>query len=515
MRVLTTWIAAASTWLATAAPAQRLGTLTFETSGAGEAQAHFIKGVLYLHSFEYPSALREFREAERLAPAFAMAYWGDAMTWTHPVWDQQQADSARAVLRRLATTPNERAARAPTPREKAYLHAVEVLYGTGTKAARDTAYSRAMDDLARRHPTDDEAQLFFALSLLGLNQGDRDIPTYQRAGAIAERVFARQPNHPGAAHYVIHAYDDPAHAQQGLAAARAYSKIAPDAAHAQHMTSHIFLALGLWDDVVAANETAVNVVNEAAHHAGHTARGCGHYPEWLEYAYLQQGRRRDAARVLDNCLARPATEGSTDDIESAAGMRAAYIVDSREWTGKFIAEPNGREPYTRAYVAFGTGYAAVMRRDTTAAERALDAMQRAAAQMRGDGSIYVHILDVELRGLVEAMRGDSVRALASIRDAARLDDSLPIPFGPPLTVKPPHEILGELLLGMRRYDESRAEFELALARTPRRPLALLGLSRAQTALGRSSDAAATMKTLADVWHAADDDLPNLTDVRRE
>jgi len=496
------------------ARAQRLGRIDFPTSGSAEAQQHFVTGVLFLHSFEYPSAVREFREAERLDSTFAMAYWGEAMTYTHAVWNEQDAGAARAALRRLGPNPAARVARAPTPREKAYLRAVEILYGDGSKAHRDTAYADAMATVARDWPNDDDAQLFYALALLGLNQGDRDIPTYQRAGAIAARVFARNPEHPGAAHYVIHAYDDPAHAQRGLDAARAYSRIAPDAPHALHMTSHIFLALGLWDDVVAANESAVHAIHAASERRGAPPRACGHYPEWLEYGYLQQGRVKDAQRVLEQCRSSPSAAGSPDNIEGLAGMRAAFIVDNRAWTGALIDEPAARSAEAKVYTAFGTGFAAAMRKDKASATRALDVLRSASGTVAADIRPYAQIMALELRGLIQSLDGDLPGALASIRTAARMDDSLPIPFGPPLAVKTPHELAGEILLSQGRADEARTELKLALARTPRRPAVLLALARAETAAGRREEAASLYRTLAEIWRNADNDLPDLAEVRR-
>lgn len=493
--------------------AQQLGTLSFPTSGSSAAHAHFITGVLFMHSFEYPSALKEFRDAERLEPGYAMAYWGEAMAYTHPVWNQQTADSGRAVLRRLAATPAARLARAPTEREKAYLHAVDVLYGEGTKAARDTAYADAMRKLAQSLPQDDEAQLFYALALLGLNQGDRDVATYLRAGEIAQRIFARLPNHPGAAHYVIHAYDDPDHAKLGIDAARAYSRIAPDAAHAQHMTSHIFLALGMWDDVVAANEVAMRVVNDAAHHAGRPGRNCGHYAEWLEYGYMQQGRMRDAAKVLEACWGNPTAEGTSSSVEGIAGMRAAWIVDSRQGNDQFTREPAAKMAGTIAYLGFGSGYAASVRGDRVALANAYSTVERAVRDMSADERMYGRILQLELRALVLTATGDSLKALESAREAASADDSLPMPFGPPLTVKPPHELLGDLLLAMRRAAEARKEYELALARTPLRARTLLGLARAERALGHTAEAATAYRQLRDIWRGADGQFAELAEVR--
>ena len=507
-------LASALFLLALPTRAQQLGKLDFPTSGSAAAQPHFIIGVLYLHSFEYPSALKEFREAERLDPRFAMAYWGEAMTYTHPVWNEQDADAARAALVRLAPTPAARLALAPTPREQGYLRSANVLYGTGSKAARDTAYAAAMADLARRFPQDDEAQLFYALALLGLNQGIRDVPTYERAGAIAQPVLARHPDHPGAAHYVIHAYDDPTHAAVALDAARAYSRIAPDAAHAQHMTSHIFLALGLWDDVVSANVAALQVAM-STHTGGHEAQGgCGHVPEWLEYGYLQQGRRRDAAAVLDGCMGPPEGAAKTTATRSLAGMRAAFIVDSHDWSARYATEePAADDPDVRAYLAFGTGYAAAMRADRAAAARSLAAIENAIARAGEPAGEYAPILRLELSALVLEASGDPTRAIAAAREAARLDDAVPLPFGPPATIKPPHELAGELYLAHGKPNDARREFQLALARTPRRPTALLGLAQAERALGASADATAIYAEILQIWHAADPDLPQLAAAR--
>ncbi len=268
-----------------------LGRVTFPTSQTGTAHDRFLRGVLYLHSFEYDAAAAEFRAAQQAAPGFAMAHWGEAMTYNHPVWDQQDREAALAALQRLAPTPAARAARVTDPREQAWLGAVEALYGEGDKVRRDTLYATAMERLAREYPRDLEAQTFYALSLMGLSQTTRVVPTYMRAGAIALAAMQANPEHPGAAHYVIHAFDDPVHAPLGLPAARAYSGIAPGAAHAQHMTTHIFLALGMWDQVVSQNIIASG--------ADRSQWKPGHYTSWLGYALLQQGRFKAAKDHLD------------------------------------------------------------------------------------------------------------------------------------------------------------------------------------------------------------------------
>jgi hypothetical protein len=250
-------LCALSTPLAVA-QAPRLGTITFPNSGAPAAQEPFIRGVLYLHSFEFGPAAAAFREAQQADPGFALAYWGEAMSYNHALWGEWDDDAAHAVLERLGPTAEARRATAPTHREQMYLDAVEALWAGGPKPQRDTAYAHTMEQLVRAHPDDDEARAFWSLAILGLSGTTRVVPSYMRGAAIAQEVFERNPDHPGAAHYLIHSFDDPTHAPLGLPAARAYSRIAPDAAHAQHMTTHIFLALGMWDDVVSQNEIAAS-----------------------------------------------------------------------------------------------------------------------------------------------------------------------------------------------------------------------------------------------------------------
>src|SRR5690606_18685322 len=171
-----------------------------------------LRGLLMLHSFEYEDAREAFQEARRLDPAFAMAYWGEAMTHNHPIWQEQDRDAALEALGRLAPTPEERYAKAPTDREKDYLWTLDVLFGEGSKEARDFAYADALAELANAYPDDLDAAAFYALAILGTAHDGRDFATYMQAAAVAEEVFAANPRHPGAAHYLIHAYDDPVHA---------------------------------------------------------------------------------------------------------------------------------------------------------------------------------------------------------------------------------------------------------------------------------------------------------------
>ena len=213
--------------------------LSFQNSGTAAAQADFLRGVAWLHSFSYEEAIDAFRAAQKIDPNFAMAFWGEAVSFSQPLWFVEEPAKARAALAKLAPTPELRFKKAATAREQGFLRAVEALFGPGDPAARAAASAQAMARVAAENPADDEAQTFYALALLGtLPRGDASLPLRRQAGAIGERVLARSPNHPGAAHYILHAYDHVTLAPKGLAAARAYARTAPAASHALHMPAH-------------------------------------------------------------------------------------------------------------------------------------------------------------------------------------------------------------------------------------------------------------------------------------
>ncbi len=496
---------------------QQLGTIDFPTSGNVDAQKHFVTGVLFLHSFEYGDAAQAFREAQRLDPDFAMAYWGEVMTYNHPVWFEQDHAAGRAVLRRLGPTPEARRTKAPTPREQGYLDAVEILFGEGDKASRDTAYAEAMQHLAQAYPQDHEARAFYALSLLGTSHGGRDIPTYLKAAAVVEEVARENPDHPGAVHYSIHSYDDPIHAPLGLRAARAYSKIAPAAAHAQHMTSHIFLAIGLWDDVVAANEVA----------AAQTDWRSGHYVSWLQYGYLQQGRYEDARKMLQLIRELAEQSGARSYRDYLARMQAAFLIGTRLWNDPVAQLAIDATEVGVAATAydFARALSALGRDSPAAAERILDEMAARHRGIRdragsGDGDGYVpglqaaEIMETELRALLRYARGNVEETMGLLSEATRLEDDMPYEFGPPDVVQPSHELFGEILLELNRPHEAQREFERALHLAPRRVRALLGLARAATASGDPKTAVRAYTDVRDIWHRADPSLPELKEVSR-
>jgi tetratricopeptide (TPR) repeat protein len=529
--------------LAVAVPARgqqaSVGTVSFANSGAAAAQEPFLIGLAQLHNFEYPDAAQWFRKAQEADPSFALAYWGEAMTYNHPVWMEQDIASARRALKRLADTAEARASKAPTAREKAYMHAVEVLYGEGDKFARDAAYAEEMANLHRAFPDDVNGTAFYALALLGTAHEGRDVPTYMRAAALLEPLFPANPQHPGIAHYLIHSYDDPAHAARGLPAARAYSKIAPSAGHAQHMCSHIFIAMGMWDDMVSANETALGLVNSvrAARSLGPTA--CGHYPEWLEYGYLEQGRHAEAKKQLAACFdAAKAASGRmeaggsqvrpTDNILvfSYAGMLIRYLLDTEDWGGDIVGWTLPSHGNHRLDVAFAMteGYAAIKSGRRPEAQHQLELLKQGRAALDADAAKaapgeadmlnhargWAAISDMELSALVAMAAGETAAPIAQLRQAATIEDQLPYEFGPPFIDKPTYELLGEALLAANQPADAGAAFEKALERTPGRTTALVGLMHAAEKSGDAKKAAAIKAQLRDIWHHADR-LP--TDVR--
>ena len=505
-------IVAASLLGAPTTRAQQLGTISFPTSGATAAQAEFVRGVLYLHNFEYTSAAEAFRRAQALDSRFAMAYWGEALTHTHQVWNEQNLESARAVLLRLGPTPRARLAAAPTARERAYVASVDALYGDGPKAQRDTLYASAMERMTRDWPDDDEASVLYATALFGLTQGVRDVPVYMRAGAIAQDVFGRNSAHPGAAHMLIHAFDDPVHAPLGLHAARMYSRIAPAAAHAQHMTTHIFLALGMWDEVAAQNLIAAG--------ADSSRWQPGHYTHWLLYAYLQQGRYEAAQALLSSLAAHAA--GRAQARGPLANFRARYVMETAQWDSREAMSLDedvgvaGEGGYD--YSTFAAGYAAAKRGDRTRAAALLERYTRTnsiTAFKPGASGRDVVPLILELSLRAEFARQDSKpdSAIAFLRRATALEDGMPAEFGPPAVVAPSHELLGALLFEVGQTDEASVQYERALELQPGRSAALLGNARAQLARGRTVSARRAYRQLMQNWSAADSGLAGIAEAR--
>ena len=496
--------------------ARVLGTISFPTSTeSADAQTAFIEGMLLLHLFEYPYARDQFLLAQEKDPAFAMAYWGEAMTYNHPIWDRQELQNGRNALLKLGATSGNRLSKTSVAREKGLLTAVEFLFGSGTKAQRDRAYMRVMEQLAAQFPEDHEIKLFYALSIFGVQAGVRDVPSYMLATALAQSVFSDNPQHPGAAHYLIHGVDDPVHAVLGLEAARALSIMAPDAGHAQHMTSHIFLAVGMWNDVVKANEQAVAVANAMRQEKGLPARSWGHYNFWLLYGLLQQGRSDEALILLRSAYAEatadrkpPTDRMSLDPDRSLVGsmvqMWARYIIDTGSWNEPILdwSFSTGDAFDRDLTLSFIRGFSVARQGEVAQAgdylsrfrglQNELTELIEAQAEQAPGDLLYLQrltILELELQAAIEQAAGNTQSAITLVEQASRIEGEMPYSFGPPFVDLPAAEFLGDLLMASGQHDEAITAYENQLIRTRLRVNTLSGLANSHEKLGNEAEAA--------------------------
>ena len=497
-----------------------LGQIDFPTSGSPEAQAHFLQGALLVHSFEFDDAREEFQNASEIDPGFALAYWGESLTHHKLLWQQHDQKAGQAALEKLASSAEARLEKAPTEREKGYLRAAEVLFfGKGDKKARSRAYADAMGQLTRQFPDDLEAASFYAVAILGTTDGERDFRTYMRAAGIVEEVFAKNPQHPGAVHYLIHSYDDPVHAPLGLRAARVYAKIAPATAHALHMPSHIFVALGMWRETAASNVDSWAAADARVKRKGLTIKDRSYHALWwLHYTYLQQGRYREAEKQLQIMEEDIAELSVPITRRHMAAMRAAHVVETRQWDMAARAadlDLTGVRGEQAVAHWFASGMAAAKKGDVRGARQALAALQKMTAETAkayGSQEQAGKVMDLQLQSLIAFATGGKKKALQLIQQASAAEDKMSLSYGPPSPVKPTHEQFGELLLELNNPTEARAEFERALERAPRRALSLLGLARAAAESGDAAASKNAYRELHDVWSQADEDLPELKEI---
>jgi tetratricopeptide (TPR) repeat protein len=486
--------------LASLTRAQQLGSITFPTSGAPAAQPAFLEGVKDLHNFQFDEAAVAFQKAEQIDPNFAMAYWGEAMSHNHPLWAEVDVPAAQKSLEKLAPTPEGRVAKAKTDKEKAYLEAVnQLFYGSEDKLVRDNGYSQAMAKMYDRWPSDHEVDVLYALSLLGtVRPGDEGFRRQALAAAICLKVFQENPNHPAAAHFVIHAFDDPDHAILALPAARAYAKIAPSAAHALHMPSHIFLRLGMWQDVIKSN-TAAYQSSVALIQRLHLPEGREdfHTLSWLQYANLMVGNFDEAKKNLDLAKAADGRNPNSRPVHQGyLGMRARYILETGQWEkiplqATEAAAASGAPMYgmdmargaDNGVWTFIAGYSAIKLNDLTTADQAI-AQLRAFGEKAGANAYAAKpfsIMEKELTAEADLARGQKDDAVQAAKAAADIDRTLAPPSGPPEPIKPGLELYGDVLLATGHAKEAAAVYEEQLLRTPNRTPSVKALARAKSA----------------------------------
>jgi len=437
----------------------RVGKVALHNTGNPEAQQPFLDGLAALHSFWYEEAADLFREAQKADPGFALAYWGEAMTHYHPIWRSTDTSSGRRALERLDKHAGERLERYGTEVEQALVEAARALFeGDGEKS-----FTAVLAAAHERHPDSTEIAVFYALALQGQaaswgRRSEEDRHLIAQSGALLEQLLERHPRHPGVLHYLIHAYDDPEHAALALRAADAYTTVAPDASHALHMPSHIYVQVGDWQGVVASNRRAW-----AASEAWVERRGLSdskkdfHALSWLHYGLLQQGDFEGADRVRETLRANGGGHHGSYD-----SWTARRLVESEDWNLELAGSSSRDE------VRFARAYAAARRGDLRQARAGI-------GELAGSGR--TEILRLELEGLVAAAEGKSERAVARLARAAELEEDTRIPSGPPDLVKPALELYGEVLIELGRCEEAAEAFERSLARMPGRRLSISGSER--------------------------------------
>lgn len=474
-----------------------VGQVALDNTGADAAQQAFLHGLAQLHNFEYGDAAKGFQEAQAIDPDFALAYWGEAMTHNHPIWMEQDREKAHAILNKYAPTPEARQQKASTELERDLLAAADVMYGAGKKHDRDDRYMAFMGNLHEKYPDNVEIAAQYALSIMGTAHEGRDFALYMRSAAVMQKFITQYPQHPGVAHYLIHATDDPIHAPLGLDAAQAYADIAPNAAHAQHMTTHIFLALGDWDGVIRANIRASEIMNERRAKNDQAPAGCGHYPSWLMYGYLQQGDRDNAYEIMKRCQ-QNIMQGEMSGYGPAyhyGWQRALYLFDTQEWDGDIALHKADVGDVFRAEfdLLVMDGYIALAQGDLAAAK---EAHQAALAPLDSifalwDKRGFAEDHEPRQKPAVQAMQleaqilfdeGKQDKALTVMRKAVELENEMSFGFGPPFPPKPSHEMLGEMLIQVGEFEAAKAVLKTALSRTPNKLKALKALERAEEKL---------------------------------
>ena len=528
-----------------------LGSLDFPITGSTECQRLFRQGMLEMHSFQYDQAHASFGAALKADSGCAMAAWGDAMACEHPIWNQRDATRAQTALARI-TSEHEKAL---APKERAFIAAAHALFESTDAKAGLAAWLLTAARMHAEFPRDDEVALQHALALISVHGYDKARQREQsEAGAIALDVLGRHPNHPGAAHYVIHAFDNPEHAILALPAARRYAEIAPAASHALHMPSHTFTHLGMWREVVASNERSYPASQAEARVLGlPTEKWDWHSYSWLVAAHLELGQRASARRLVDDARALLARDDSPGLRNGYSDLASNFLTHTGRWaeTEALVAPllapirgealdgngpvacaehaPGGGGEERRPWALLARLYAQGMR-----AEAALHSSDAAAAEARAEDMVKVteqmapwaktgrprwqtvtaaYVAEIKARAaLLRARTAETESAaIAAITHSVELTETAPI--AGPAFERTPRERLADALLAAGKPVEALTEYERVLDARPNRALSMLGAARAARAAGDPGQERAHYQALADLWKDADPDLPVLAEVR--
>src|SRR5438477_1248509 len=518
------------------------GTVDFKVSCAPDARSEFIRGVALLHSFFYEEARRVFTAVAAKDPKCAMAQWGIAMTWWHPIWTPPTPDEMSAGK---AAAEKAMAMKAGTDLERGFITALNAYYNTadgpvtgeigqschGPVGPRErvVAYEKAMRTLYERYPDDVETQAFYALAVLAAgyaNPTDTTLSNQLKAAGILEKLWKKNPNHPGVAHYLIHSYDYPALAERGLAAARSYGSIAPWVPHALHMPSHIFTRLGMWEESIAANRSSADASRAyaAVRHREATEAEELHALDYMAYSYLQEGQDAKAKEIVDfaGTVRKTNPELEFSAAYALAAIPSRYALERNAWS-EAATLPVPELPHWSSFPSFEglIEYSHALGRartgDIEGARKAIDRMRQLRdSSMDPRLDYFKRQLDQQMQAASawvaygEGKKDDAINILRGAADAEDIQGKHPVSPG---ALVPAREQLGDLLLTLNRPKEAQREFEAALKIYPGRFRGLYGAAQAAKQIGEQEQARQYYAKLAEQTAKADGSRNELAQLR--
>ena len=495
---------------------EHLGTVAFSTSCDKAGQPQFNRAVALMHSFEFAHAIEAFNSILAKDPSCAISYWGIALSnWGNPFAAGLKAQTQ--LEKGLKAIQSGRAAAAKTERERAYIEAVALLFTDTAKIdqrSRVVAYESAMAAVSAAYPEDTEAAIFYALALAAAaDPADKTYARQLKAGAMLEKLFAQYPDHPGLAHYIIHAYDVPPLAARAVAAARRYGQIAPSAPHALHMPSHTFTRVGYWQDSINTNIASA----ASARSQGQTGEEL-HASDYMVYAYLQTGQDRAAQRLVESSIEifsrfdpKVLVSGAAPPVAAYfahAAIPARYCLERRAWADAAKLEPYPSPfPHTDAITYFARGLGAAHGKDSAAARSAITSLEQLRDKLSNMKEAYwanqVEIQRQVVSAWVAFAEGDRQGALAAMRAAAEREDGTEKNAVTPGPLTPAREQLGEMLLELKLLSEALKEFEATLTKEPNRFRALYGAAEAAKLAGNRQTAQTHFQELLKVAEHGD------------
>jgi tetratricopeptide (TPR) repeat protein len=499
---------------------QEFGSVHFSTSCVKEVEISFNRAVALLHSFQYEQTRDAFGKVASQDPQCAMAYWGIAMSHYHGLWGNGDWDAGRAALRKAediaAANPKTSA------HDRAFIRALAEIYQEDgkDKATHARSFEQKMSEVQAAYPDDNEAAIFHALTLaITAPKTDKTFANQRKCGEILEPIFAKQPQHPGVAHYIIHCYDNPVLAEKGLSAARAYAKIAPASAHANHMPSHLFTRVGSWDESIASNLRSADLATqaEATSTTGEARDQRLHAMDYLEYAYLQSGRVKQAKAVRDQMNALPAVNGLTLTGDYAvAAIPARYAMELGKWDEASNLKPvPAAVPWAQAisWMAVGVGSARSgnLERAHQAAS-SLTELRDNAVKTDEYWSKQIEVQRREVDSWIFEQSGKHSDALQIMRSAVELEESMDKHAVTPGAVIPAREMLAELLR-QKQPEEALVEYETVLKVAPNRLNAVYGAAVAAEAAGNTAAANRHFQKLTEI--TVGEERPELVTARKK